>query len=83
MENGQFDQATLLIQLSQHVPTTYKHHRAALICTIMNSIFSTSYEVSTINQLLAEADAFPSVTKELCGKPSERILWEVSISLCF
>jgi len=78
MENGQFDQAVLLIQLSQHVSTSFKHHRAAIICCIMNMTFAASYEIATINQLLAEADDLPSTTKEVCGKPPGRILWEVS-----
>jgi len=78
MENGQFKRAILLIQLSQHVPTSFKHHRASIICSIMNIIFAASYEIATINQLLTEADELPSSTKELCGKPPERILWEVS-----
>ena len=81
IENCQFDQIILLVQLSQHVPTTYKNHRADLVCSVMNCFFTTNYEVSTIKQLLIEVDALPAITKELCGKPPERILWEVRDSM--
>jgi len=79
MKTVQFNQAILLIQLSQHVQPTFKHHRADLICKIMNKMFDTTYDIAIIKQLLAEADGLPLITKELCGKPSERILWDVSM----
>ena len=81
IENSQFHQTILLVQLSQHIPSTHKHHRADLVCSIMNCIFATNVEVSTIKQLLVEVDALPAITKELCGKPPERILWEVRKSM--
>ena len=78
IETGKFNHAILLVQLSQHLPVAFKHHRADIICNVINCIFTAKYEVSAIKELLAEADALPSITKELCGKPPERILWEVS-----
>ena len=81
IKNNQLDQTILLVQLSQHIPKTFKNHRADLICIVMNCIFTTNYEVSEVKQLLIEVDGLPAITKELCGKPPERILWEVHKSM--
>jgi len=81
MKDGEFDQTVFLVQLSQHVPTTFKHHRVGLIRSIINTVFATSYDADMIKLLLAEVDELPSITKQLCGLPSEQILWNVSYTV--
>ena len=47
----------------------------------MNTVFATTYDVDMIKLLFAEVDELPSITKQICGLPSEQILWDVSYTV--
>ena len=73
-----FDDAVFLIQLSQHIPVSFKHYRIKFGTLIVNHVSKAMYTELRVQNLLDEADSMPNLTKVLCGKPSKNVLWDVS-----
>ena len=65
-----------MVQLSQHIPTAFKHTRATLI---MKTVFEKDFSDNYISDLLTEADLLPadSNLRLIAGHPPVKLLWKV------
>lgn len=68
----------LLVQLSNHIPQSFKSLKVQCSQHILTTGCKRIFEDEEVQQLLADVDSIPELNSEIFGKPPDTILWEAT-----
>ena len=68
----------LLVQLSNHIPQSFKSLKVQCSQHILTTGCKRIFEDEEVQQLLADVDSIPESNSEIFGKPPDTILWEAT-----
>ena len=73
----------LLVQLSNHIPKSFKGLKVRCSQHILTTGCKRIFEDEEVQQLLADVDSIPESNSEIFGKPPDTILWEATMHMDF